>query len=146
VRRSHRQKLPLGIALFDVDHLRAYNEAEGHLDGDRVLRRIAETFASQVRRAGDLVARYNGGTFGVVFATPGDVEGFQAYCDTLRRGVEELDIGFTDTRGTPTRLTVSAGIVARVPGRGEPPDALVEPARQALSRAKAQGRNRIEAA
>lgn len=146
VRRSHRQQVPLGLALFDVDHLRAYNEAEGHLDGDRMLRRIAEAFQGQMRRAGDLVARYNGGTFGVLFPGPGGADAMLEYCERMRAAVQDLDLLFTSTRGEPRQLTVSAGVVARVPERGEPPSALVSPAEQALGRAKAQGRNRVESA
>lgn len=145
-RRASRLRQPLGLALMDVDHLRAFNEAEGHLDGDRVLRRVAEALSAQLRRAGDLVARYNGGTFGVLFPSPKDLDGPRVHCDTLREAVEHLDLTFTDTQGEARQLTLSGGFVLRVPERGDPPAALVEPARDALGRAKARGRNRIETA
>lgn len=145
-RRAQRLGHGLGLALLDVDHLRAFNEAEGHLEGDRVLRRIAEVLSGQLRRAGDFVARYNGGTFGVLFPSPAGPEPPRDHCETLRAAVEGLDIGFTDGRGTARRLTVSGGFVLRTPARGDPPSLLEEPAQQALARAKAQGRNRIETA
>lgn len=145
-RRAQRLAQPLGVALLDVDHLRAFNEAEGHLEGDRVLRRIAEVLSAQMRRAGDLVARYNGGTFGVLFPSPKDQDRPRTHCDTLRVAVEQMDLEFTDTRGEPRQLTLSGGFVVRVPERGDPPMVLVDPAREALGRAKAQGRNRIESA
>jgi diguanylate cyclase (GGDEF)-like protein/PAS domain S-box-containing protein len=144
-RRAQRLRVPLGLALLDVDHLRAFNRAEGHLEGDRVLRRIAEAVSAQLRRAGDLVARYNGGTFGVLFPSPKDPEGPRVHCDTLRSAVEELDLTFTDTDGEARQLTLSAGVVVRVPDLGDGPSALVTPAQEALGRAKARGRNRVEA-
>lgn len=145
-RRAQRLRQPLGLALLDVDHLRAFNQAEGHLEGDRVLRRIAEVLSAQMRRAGDFVARYNGGTFGVLFASPDEVTPPRAHCDTLRRAVEQLGVTFKDARGVSRQLTISGGFVLRVPERGESPTALVTPAKEALGRAKTQGRNRIETA
>ena len=145
MRRAHRQRSPLGVALLDVDHLRAYNAAVGHLDGDRALRRIAEALQDQMRRAGEFVARFNGGTFGVLFPNVTDPDGPGAYCEILRTTVEDLGIGFTDG-GAAQQLTVSGGVVARVPGRGDAVGTLVEPAREALGRAKVRGRNRIETA
>jgi diguanylate cyclase (GGDEF)-like protein/PAS domain S-box-containing protein len=145
-RRAQRLRTPLGLALLDVDHLRAFNEAEGHLEGDRGLRRVAEALSAQLRRAGDLVARFNGGTFGVLFPSPKDADGARAHCDTLRTAVEQLDLTFTDTAGDARQLTLSGGFVVRVPERGEVPAALLTPAHEALRRAKARGRNRIETA
>lgn len=146
LRRAHRMGVPVGIALLDVDHLRAYNQAVGHLEGDRVLRRIAETLAEQLRRAGDFIARFNGGTFGILFPSVRPPAGPGGHCERLRRAVEELDIEFTDRDGAARRLTVSGGFVSRVPERGQPADEFIAPAAAALKRAKAQGRNRIEAA
>lgn len=146
LRRAHRMGSPLGLALLDVDHLRAFNQAVGHLEGDRVLRRIAETLAEQLRRAGDFLARYNGGTFGVLFPSVRAADGPRAHCETLRTAVEELDIGFVDRTGETRRLTVSGGFVTRIPERGEEASAFAAPAEDAMRRAKAQGRNRIESA
>ena len=145
-RRAQRLRQPLGLALLDVDHLRAFNQAEGHLEGDRTLRRIAETLSAQLRRAGDFVARYNGGTFGVLFPNPSDPTAPRVHCDTLRTAVQDLGLTFKDARGVARQLTISGGFVLRVPERGEEPNVLVAPAQEALSRAKSQGRNRIESA
>lgn len=146
LRRAHRMGAPLGLALLDVDHLRAFNQAVGHLEGDRVLRRIAETLAEQLRRAGDFLARYNGGTFGVLFPSVRGADGPRGHCETLRATVEDLDIGFADRDGEMRRLTMSGGLVTRIPDRGESAPDFTAPATEALKRAKAQGRNRIETA
>lgn len=146
LRRAHRMGMPVSLALLDVDYLRAFNHAVGHLEGDRVLRRLAETMAEQLRRAGDFLARYNGGTFGVLFPGTRDPEAPRAHCETLRATVQDLDLVFTDADGEDRQLTVSGGFVSRVPGRAPTAAALTEPAEAALRRAKAQGRNRIETA
>jgi diguanylate cyclase (GGDEF)-like protein/PAS domain S-box-containing protein len=146
LRRAHRMGVPVGLALLDVDHLRAFNEAVGHLEGDRMLRRIAETLAEQLRRAGDFLARYNGGTFGVLFPSVRHPDGPGAHCERLRAAVEELDAEFDDRDGTVRRLTLSGGFVTRIPGRGQTAAEFAAPAADALRRAKSQGRNRIESA
>jgi diguanylate cyclase (GGDEF)-like protein len=116
------------------------------MEGDRVLRCIAETLAEQLRRAGDFLARYNGGTFGVLFPGVRSGDGPRAHCETLRAAIEELDIGFADRDGSARKVTMSGGLVLRVPDRGETTAAFTAPAAEALRRAKAQGRNRIESA
>jgi diguanylate cyclase (GGDEF)-like protein/PAS domain S-box-containing protein len=146
LRRAHRAGAPFGLALLDVDHLRAFNHAVGHLEGDRVLRRIAETLAEQLRRAGDFLARYNGGTFGVLFPGVRGPDGPRGHCETLRTAVDELDIGFADRDGRSRRLTMSGGYLTRIPERGESAAEFTGPAVEALRRAKAQGRDRIESA
>lgn len=146
IRRAHRAGVALGLALLDVDHLRAFNQAVGHLEGDRVLRRIAEAMAAQLRRAGDFLARYNGGTFGVLFPTTQNADAPRVHCETLRGTVEEMDLTFTDGGGGGRQLTMSGGLVTRVPGRVPTTLEFTGPAQDALRRAKAHGRNRIEAA
>lgn len=145
-RRAVREGSPLGIALLDVDHLRAFNEAQGHLEGDRALRRIADTLSSQLRRAGDFVARYNGGTFAVLFPGARSASAGPQYCETLRRAIADLDLAFGKAGAGAGKLTLSGGFAQSVPQRGETPAQLVAAAQAALQRAKANGRDRVERA
>jgi diguanylate cyclase (GGDEF)-like protein/PAS domain S-box-containing protein len=145
-RRAARLSLPLGLALLDVDHLRAYNESAGHLEGDRLLRRIAEALSARLRRAGDLLARYNGGTFGILLADVREIASARDYCEQLRQAVAEMNLAFQAPSGTRTVLTMSGGFATSNPKRGDTPDPLVKTAQRALIRAKAQGRDRLESA
>lgn len=145
-RRAMRVAMSIGLALLDVDYLRAFNEAEGHLEGDRALRRVAEALSTRMRRAGDFVARYNGGTFGVLFTAGRDGDAGRAHCDQLRAAVDALGLEFHGTAGKSGRLTLSGGFVMTEPKRGQTPAPLLTAAQRALTRAKAQGRNRVESA
>ncbi len=51
-----------GVALFDIDHFKCYNDHYGHVGGDEALRRVA-TCIDLVVRAGECAYRYGGEEF-----------------------------------------------------------------------------------
>jgi two-component system cell cycle response regulator len=54
------------IALVDVDHFKAYNDAFGHQAGDRILEAVSAELTSHAR-GGDSVYRYGGDEFLCIF-------------------------------------------------------------------------------
>ena len=58
-----RESEPLAVALIDVDHYKAYNDAYGHQAGDRCLAALAGLIEKLGRRPLDMVARYGGEEF-----------------------------------------------------------------------------------
>jgi two-component system chemotaxis family response regulator WspR len=142
-KRAIRLRVPVALGLLDIDRFRAYNHGVGHLEGDRGLRRVADALTTGLRREGDLVARCNGGTFGVLFAGGLDAAAARAHCDRLRQAVVALGIDYAGKHGDPQRVTVSGAVTARVPQRGEAHQLLLQAAEQGLRQAKSQGGNRI---
>ena len=142
LRRASRLRVTMALGLFDVDHLKAYNQAKGHLEGDKRLKDIAAALSINLRRSGDLVGRWEGGTFGILIGWAPDLKRATAHGDRLRLAVEALAITF-DTPEGPRRLTVSGGVVSRMPYRGDEPKELVQAAQRALANAKTAGRNRV---
>lgn len=106
--------------LLDVDHFKQYNDTRGHLAGDELLRKVGAILRGHVRR-GDLVARWGGEEFLLVF-TGMAVGEVQAVTERLRNAI-----------ASATGVTVSAGIAVR---EEEAVLATVEHADQALYRAK----------
>ena len=125
------------VALFDVDHFKDYNDAEGHLHGDDVLRHVAGALRDAAR-GGDAVYRYGGEEF-VVLLPEQTLDGAAKAAERLRATVEALAL--PHPRGGV--VTVSAGVSGLGDG-GCTPDAVFEAADQALYAAKAAGRNRVE--
>ncbi|MDK9700757.1 MAG: sensor domain-containing diguanylate cyclase, partial [bacterium] len=79
----------LTLMMVDVDHFKLYNDREGHLQGDLVLRGIADLLKRSVRET-DFVTRYGGEEFAIIL--PGaNIEGAGILADKLRSNVEEFD-------------------------------------------------------
>lgn len=62
VRRAQQSSKPLCIAFFDVDNLKAVNDREGHLSGDKLLAATGRALQMSLR-SGDLIVRYGGDEF-----------------------------------------------------------------------------------
>jgi diguanylate cyclase (GGDEF)-like protein len=142
-RRALRHRMPLTLALVDVDWFEAFNDRLGHPAGDDCLRSVAAAVASVSQRAGDLVARYGGEEFALLL--PGiELEGARAVAESVRQRVEHLAIAHPDSKASAV-VTVSVGVASCSPGSwpGIATD-LVSEADRALYAAKQAGRNRVE--
>ena len=122
--RARRTEAPVAVGILDIDHMGAFNLLRGEREGDMLVKETAALWRAELREV-DLMARLEGTEFGVVL--PGC--GLGEACDVLDR-VRAL---------TPRGQTASAG-VARGDGQ-EPAELLVARAYEALTAAKAAGRN-----
>jgi diguanylate cyclase (GGDEF)-like protein len=64
--RLKRQRMPLSLLMFDVDQFKRYNDRYGHLEGDKVLRKIGEIVNHSIRSNVDSGYRYGGDEFAVL--------------------------------------------------------------------------------
>jgi diguanylate cyclase (GGDEF)-like protein len=141
-RRAERTNGSLGIVMLDVDFFKLYNDEYGHMEGDKVLRRIAGVLASYARRSGDLAARYGGEEF--VLILPG-LEQQEAKAVALAATTEVRSLGILHSSGIGQVVTISAGVASARPRAGSESDRelLVRNADRALYQAKAAGRNAV---
>ncbi|MBW1989108.1 MAG: diguanylate cyclase, partial [Deltaproteobacteria bacterium] len=65
IHRSLRYGHPLSLLLADLDRFKAFNDRFGHIEGDRVLSRVADAIRSCLRRM-DTAFRYGGEEFTVL--------------------------------------------------------------------------------
>lgn len=138
ISRSLRGRSGLCVALIDIDHFKAINDEYGHGAGDRVLREIAKTLMEFVRLS-DVVARWGGEEFLVVFPDT-QLAAARVVAERLRARLANMDA----VADGPDQVTASIGLATLVEEMDA--HALVELADQALYRAKARGRNRVEVA
>jgi len=136
---SHRKNLPLFLAMIDLDHFKKINDEYGHIAGDEVLVTFAQMARQHVRRS-DLVARYGGEEFIIAFCN-GSEDNIYTIINRLRESFFEHRPEFLRH---DANISFSAGVSALRPG--DTPIELISRADEALYRAKALGRNRIEMA
>lgn len=136
-RQSMRGGTSLGVALFDVDHFKQYNDHYGHGAGDEALRKVAQVLANHARRPLDLAARYGGEEF-VLLAH--DTPDFRDLMDRIRIGV--LNLGIPHEKSSAGgAVTISGGIL--VSAECVTPEQVLLRADRLLYRAKHDGRNRV---
>jgi diguanylate cyclase (GGDEF)-like protein len=136
--RAQRYGQRFSIAMCDLDEFKKLNDRFGHLAGDEVLRRVAEAIRSELRQGDDLY-RYGGEEFVVVLPQQTLAEAKRAM-DRVRRAVEEL----AGSLGSHA-VTISIGIAEIDLSRDATAARWLERADRVLYRAKARGRNRVEA-
>lgn len=138
--RATRYGRPLGLVMFDIDDFKQLNDTHGHAAGDEALR-IVGAILRRTLRTSDFVGRYGGDEFLVVLPETAH-EGTSLLAERIRRRVNARP---RDLGGARVPLAVSGGIAIYPDAGVTAPEALVERADEALYRAKASGRNRIEA-
>jgi diguanylate cyclase (GGDEF)-like protein len=126
-----RHKVPVTLALLDIDHFKAVNDAHGHDVGDEVLKELAGELKSVFRNS-DYIARWGGEEFLVALTNTQLEEG----TDVLERLREQ--IAGSATFSVPT-ITLSMG-AALWHAEIDLATALKQ-ADRALYRAKKKGRN-----
>ncbi|MBX9695059.1 MAG: GGDEF domain-containing protein, partial [Cyanobacteria bacterium] len=136
---SYRQRLPVGLAIIDVDHLGQINQDFGFDVGDTVLTTIANRLLSKTR-ASDLIARYGGDEFAVVLPNT-DGAGAKILGEKVRRDIEQLSFP-TGTGKKGTKVTVSVGC-ANFTMDDMNPETILRDAKLALQKAKEAGTNSV---
>jgi diguanylate cyclase len=133
--RLERQGGELAIGLLDIDNFKKLNDTLGHSVGDTALKSLAGHVRAQLR-AVDVVARFGGEEFVVLL--PGvPVDEAQV---TLTRLQRTLSASLFMHDGREVFVTFSAGVTRFRPG--EPLEAALERADEALYEAKRTGKNR----
>jgi diguanylate cyclase (GGDEF)-like protein len=143
-RRAIRQGSPLAMLLIDVDLFKAFNDRQGHPEGDACLKAIASSVAETCRRAGEFVARYGGEEFAVLLPGASRATAL-ATAEKVRASAEALGLLHPASTVAPV-VTVSVGVAWIAPGSGGTAAGLLYAADRALYRAKQNGRNRVESA
>jgi diguanylate cyclase (GGDEF)-like protein len=128
------------IALVDIDHFKSYNDAFGHLAGDRMLQAVALELKAEAR-GGDAIYRYGGEEFLCIFPEQSIAKGIQAV-ERMRNAVERLAIRQAGDSGAS--LTISGGVAVMDAEHPRSASAVIKEADEALYRAKQLGRNRVE--
>lgn len=132
---NNSSKSLLAVALLDIDHFKQINDEYGHDVGDIVIQNLAKLLCDSF--PAQLVARFGGEEFCILFNDVGSddvmqrLEVFRNILETQRLDIDTDTINYTVSIGVDT--TFAHGI-----------DKMITSADQALYRAKAGGRNKVE--
>jgi two-component system chemotaxis response regulator CheY len=143
--RARRLGRTYGIAIFDIDYFKRYNDHYGHVAGDGALRDVASCIELIVR-AGECAYRYGGEEFLVLMPDCGLGDVVSTAADRIRQSVVHAAIPHEARPSEPHVVTVSGGVSCWMPGSLLSAREVLEEADQALYEAKTAGRNRVAAA
>ena len=134
---------PLSLLLIDVDHFKGFNDTYGHVEGDACLQAVSKCLVQYAKRPGDLVARYGGEELAIILPNT-DLPGAQVVAEVVRAHIETLAIRHGSSAFGHVTVSVGAACMAG-PYEECSERQLIEAADRMLYRAKASGRNRVEA-
>ena len=142
--RCARDKLPLSLAMIDVDFFKRFNDTYGHQAGDTCLVHVARALRSGLRRPQDLLARYGGEEF-VCLLPQTLTDGAERVAEQMLDEVRSLGVAHSTSDASGT-VTVSIGLATMHPAGDCDFSQLLAHADRALYEAKRCGRNRIVSA
>jgi diguanylate cyclase (GGDEF)-like protein len=137
--RARRYGRPLSILMLDVDQFKQFNDTWGHSAGDEALKSVAAAIKQSVRQ-GEIVARYGGDEFVVLFPeTRPDIAVSRG--DKIRLRIPPIVAGGRGREQT-VPVTISVG-VASLPADGIDGFEVLNQADMRLYEAKHAGRNAV---
>ncbi|MCK9478413.1 MAG: diguanylate cyclase [Firmicutes bacterium] len=127
----------LSLLMIDIDFFKQINDNYGHLSGDMVIRKVAQSLKKAIGESAS-VGRYGGEEFIVVLPEADAQEAFN-FAERIRRHIEDIEF---EVKKDLIRLTISIGI-ATIYNKGSTSlQSLIKRADKALYIAKNSGRNK----
>lgn len=139
--RCARDQSPLCLLMIDIDFFKRYNDALGHLEGDKCLKAVAQAIQNAFRRPGDFLARFGGEEF-IALLPDTDMDGGCRRARAIQGQLATLAMPHPDS-SISDHVTVSIGVAATVPLPGAESSPLVAASDKALYKAKKAGRDQI---
>ncbi len=97
ITRAKRQKHKLALIIFDLDDFKSFNDKNGHLAGDEILKEVGTIVKENIRQDIDSGYRYGGDEFAIIL-----IDSDQGIAEGIGKRIE-MDIG------NKCNLTVSMG-------------------------------------
>jgi len=145
IQRAARLGTPCSVMLIDVDDFKRINDSFGHGVGDQVLERLAAVLSGSLRATDEVTARFGGEEFALILPNTDLRAAFKVgkrlCCRVRRDGVP------SDSAGEPivSKISISGGVATFDPQEPQTINELLKAADTALYRAKAAGKDRVEA-
>ena len=135
--RAKRYNLILSLSILDIDDFKPFNDTEGHIAGDTILKEVAFIMTSAVR-SHDILARFGGEEFAIIMPQTPKAEAYHV-AERIRENIKR-NIKATWKKYHKKQLTICGG-VATYPDCGPMKEELIRCADKALYRAKNRGKD-----
>lgn len=136
VDRANRFRKAFSIIFIDIDHFKDVNDTYGHAAGDAVLKSVASTIRSLLRKY-DVLARYGGEEF-LTLLPETELKDAAHVAERFRKQIENQTIFFG---GQEIKVTITLGVAQFDSGLGA--ERCIQLADKALYEGKEHGRNRV---
>ena len=127
------------LAIMDIDYFKSYNDQNGHMEGDNLLRSLAKLLSESLR-GDDMLFRFGGEEFVILFLDTTS-ENVAMVAERIRQKVADYVFPFEEKQPNGN-LTISVG-VAFCPTDASVKQDLLTIADERLYKAKNSGRNRV---
>jgi len=127
--REKRYKEVYSVIYIDIDNFKSYNDTFGHLEGDKILKKMGELLRSSIRKV-DSAYRYGGEEF-VILLPHTEKKVARKVAERIK---EEVEKNFSFTR-----ITVSMGVTD-----SRTNEDVIKMADEAMYEAKKEGKDRIK--
>ncbi|MDY6331583.1 MAG: diguanylate cyclase [Fibrobacter sp.] len=136
VERANRFKKAFSIIFIDIDHFKDVNDTYGHATGDAVLKSVASTIRSLLRKY-DVLARYGGEEF-LTLLPETELKDAAHVAERFRKQIENQTIFFG---GQEIKVTITLGVAQFDSSQGA--EKCIQLADKALYEGKEHGRNKV---
>ena len=140
--KGFKDKREITMMIIDIDNFKEYNDFYGHLVGDEALKKLARILEKSIEGKEGLVARFGGDEF-VVVIYDCSIQEAKDIAKYVSKTLKSRKIKHEMSDVAPY-LTVSVGIISKVPQRKTTYALLMDFADQALYQAKEKGKNQTE--
>lgn len=139
IERAKDTKENVALIFMDLDYFKIYNDVNGHLKGDYLLRELAVLIKKCIRER-DIPARYGGEEFVVLLPNTKEEEAV-LIAENIRRKVEETYF-FNEEQQPGGKVTSSIG-VSVYPDKAKDGQELIKTADEALYKVKNNMKNKV---
>ena len=139
VYQAQKNLTNLSVFLFDIDNFKNYNDVNGHVAGDKLLKELASLIKENIRHE-SIFGRFGGEEFLLILPGSQSSEAM-AVAEKLRRLIAQQSFDFAERQ--PLGVVSVSGGVATYPADAMDSTSLLRCADEALYAAKRLGRNRV---
>ncbi|HNV05280.1 MAG TPA: diguanylate cyclase [Petrotogaceae bacterium] len=133
-----RNRLIFNIVIFDIDFFKQINDKFGHPNGDKCIKEISYILKKNFTQSNEFIARYGGEEF-IVLNMGDSSESFFNHVENIRREIKNRAFCLN---GQTVCVSVSAGLVSKIPGLNDSAQEFLSYADNVLYEAKENGRDR----